>query len=94
MNHVSRLCAFQFFCVFVFSLVYYFWFRKDLKLPHEKYKHANYIDCLLYSMSVTSGAGVSGIVTTTQESNIVSIIQQGALISANVFVFYHLYSTL
>ena len=94
MKNVLKLCAFQFFCVFTFSLVYYYWFRKDLKLPHDKYKHATYNDCLLYSMSVTSGTGVSGIVTTTPGSNIVSMIQQGTLISANVFIIYHLYASL
>lgn len=94
MKNIVKLCIFQFFCVFAFSLVYYYWFRKDLKLPHEKRKHANYIDCLLFSMSVTSGTGVSGVVTTTQESNIVSIIQQATLISSNVFIIYHMYSAL
>jgi hypothetical protein len=42
-------------------------------------------------MSVTSGTGVSGIVTTTPESNIVSIFQQGTLISANALMIYFLY---
>lgn len=93
MKNVLKLCAFQFFCVFAFSLVYYFWFKKDLKLPHDKHKHVTYNDCFLYSMSITSGTGVSGIVTTTPESNLVSCLQQGILISANVFIIYHLYST-
>ncbi len=94
MKNVLRLCAFQFFCVFAFSLVYYYWFKKHLKLPHDKRKQATYNDCLLYSMSITSGTGVSGIVTTTPESNIVSMIQQGILMSANVFIIYHLYKAI
>ncbi len=94
MKHVLKLCAFQFFCVFTYSAIYYFWLRTHLKLPHDKYKHANYIDCLLYSMSVTSGTGVSGIVTTTPESNIVSMLQQGTLISTNVLMVYYLYTAI
>ena len=93
MKNVLKLCAFQFFCVFAYSFVYYFWLRKHLKLPHDKHKDVTYNDCLLYSMSITSGTGVSGIVTTTPESNNVSIIQQATLISANVFIIYHLYSS-
>lgn len=94
MKNIAKLCAFQFFCVFTFSLVYYFWLKTHLKLNHQKYKTPTYIDCLMYSMSITSGTGVSGITTTTPESSIVSIIQQGTLISANVFIIYHLYSAL
>lgn len=90
MKDVIRLCLFQFFCVLVFSLVYYYYFINDIKLPHDKRKKPTYIDCLLYSTSITSGTGCSGIVATSSGCAMVSNVQQWFLISANVLIVYHL----
>lgn len=88
MKHIINLCIFQFCCVIAYALVYYYFLRNDLKLNHDKYKHAKLVDCFMYSMAVTSGTGVSGITTTTTASSIVSMLQQGTLIAANVVTAY------
>ena len=90
MKDVLRLCAFQFTCVLVFSLIYYYYYINDLKLPHDKRKKPTYIDCLFYSTSITSGTGCSGIVGTSSGCAMVSNVQQWILISSNVLIVYHL----
>lgn len=90
MKDVLRLCAFQFTCVLVFSLIYYYYFINDIKLPHDKRKKVEYIDCLSYSTSITSGTGCSGIVATSSSCAMVANVQQWFLISANVLIVYHL----
>ena len=94
MKHVLKLCVFQFFNVFLFSFVYYIWLREHLQLPHQKYTVPTYIDCLSYSMAITSGTGVSGIVAITSKSNLVSIVQQGILIGTTTLMVYYLYTLL
>lgn len=90
MKDVLRLCAFQFFCIFVFSMVYYYYFINDIKLPHDKRKKPTYIDCLSYSTSITSGTGCSGIVATSSGCSMVANFQQSLLVAANVLIVYHL----
>lgn len=77
MKLAFRTILFHFFCIIIFSIIYY---RLSL--------HSDYIDCISTSTSIQAGVGIANIYPVSFIGKLFMMIQQLILISTHVITIY------
>jgi hypothetical protein len=91
MKLVIKTVLFNFICIFIFGLIY--WFLTDQFVRGESFSKNNssvpeLIDHLFLSTTLQAGVGFSDLYPTTNFTKSLVILQQFIMISINVFMIY------
>lgn len=74
----------HFICIFLFAFLYYY-FSHHFENPQEKHKkHFKVIDCLLFSVTIQSGVGMTDISPISVLGKLLVIIQQIIMLTINL----------
>jgi hypothetical protein len=89
MRIVVKTLTVHLFCIFLFTFLYYYFSTHfDNKQYMYKSKLHTIIDFFLFSTTIQSGVGISGILPISIYSKLLMILQQLIMISVNVTTLY------
>ncbi len=89
MKYVIRGALYNFLCIILFSIIYYF-IRNELD-PSENsttYIEPKFTDVLFLSTTIQAGVGYSLLIPRTTFSKYIMLIQQLFMIFTNLLMFY------
>ena len=95
MKIVIRTVIFQFLCILIFGLVYFFFeshFVRDKIYKVNKNNRPEMIDCLFLATTIQCGVGYSDLYPITNVAKTILILQQFTMISTNILLLYVLTS--
>jgi hypothetical protein len=87
MKLAFRTVLFQFTCIIVFALTYYF-LRDYLRSKSRDSNPFSLIECFFLSVTIQAGVGITDIYPISYHTQIVMIIQQLIMLTSGIFTIY------